>query len=89
MNAVVAAAKARRNPQKNKQKHHNAMSNFCLTDLLQGSLKGNAVTAMITCISQSARNGDETYLSLKYSAGMAELLKMSRSHRQHSLSRSC
>ena len=50
------------------------MLNFCLTELLQGSLCGGALTGMITCMSQHPRNGDETYLSLKYGAGMAQLL---------------
>ena len=45
-----------------------------LTKLLAGSLTGAALTAMITCLSQSPRNGDESYLSLKYGGGMAKLL---------------
>ena len=58
------------------------MLNFCLTDLLQGSLMGSALTAMITCLSQAPRNGDETYLSLKYGAGMAKLLNNPAPQRQ-------
>jgi kinesin family protein 4/21/27 len=45
-----------------------------LTKLMQGSLSGSALTTMITCVSQSPRNGDETYLTLKYGNDMAKLL---------------
>jgi hypothetical protein len=72
MNQVEAAAKARRS--NSKKKHHNAMLKFCLTDLLQGSLMGSATTAMVTCLSQAARNGDESCLSLKYGASMSQLM---------------
>jgi hypothetical protein len=72
MSAVEAAAKMRRKG--SKKKFANPMMNFALTDLLQGSLSGKACTGMITCLSQSLRNGDETYLSLKYGAGMSKLL---------------
>jgi hypothetical protein len=61
MSAVQVAAEARRKNKKGKQA--NAMLNFCLTELLQGSLCGGALTGMITCMSQHPRNGDETYLS--------------------------
>ena len=75
MSAVDLAAEARRkNGGKKQGKQANAMLNFCLTELLQGSLNGSAVTGMITCLSMHPRNGDETYLSLKYGAGMAALL---------------
>ena len=39
-----------------------------------GSLSGSALTGMVTCLSQAPRNGDETYLSLVYSAEIAQLL---------------
>jgi hypothetical protein len=51
-----------------------AMVGMLLTKLLQGSLSGSALTVMITCVSQAPRNGDETYLSLKYGEDMAKLL---------------
>ena len=35
---------------------------------------GSALTGMITCISQSPRNGDETYSSLGYGTTMSKLL---------------
>jgi len=73
MSAVDVAAKERLRGGK-ARKQANAMLNFVLTDLLQGSLMGSALTGMITCLSQSPRNGDETYLSLRYGAGMAKLL---------------
>ena len=44
-----------------------------LNELLAGSLVGNAVTAMITCLSPSERNGAESYLSCKYSRDMAHM----------------
>jgi hypothetical protein len=72
MSSVEGAAKIRQKRSKNK--FHNAMLQFCLTELLEGSLSGSALTGMITCLSQSPRNGDETYLSLKYGSGMAKLL---------------
>lgn len=50
------------------------MISFLLTKLLMGSLVGDALTAMITCLSQAPRDGEETYLSLKYGAGMAKLM---------------
>ena len=81
MSAVDLAAQERRRGGKAK-KQANAMLNFCLTDLLQGSLMGSALTAMITCLSQAPRNGDETYLSLKYGAGMAKLLNNPAPQRQ-------
>jgi len=46
---------------------------FILTKLMCGSLIGGGLTGMITCLSPSARNGDESYMSLKYSKGMADL----------------
>ena len=38
-----------------------------------GSLVGNAVTAMVTCLSPSPRNGAESLLSCKYSQDMAKM----------------
>ena len=57
-----------------KSKPGNEMINFLLTSLLMGSLTGSALTGMVTCVSQAPRNGAETFLSLKYSAGMAKLM---------------
>ena len=73
-NAVEQAAKQRRKGSNKKQA--NAMIDMCLTELLRGSLNGYAITAMITCISQAPRNGGESYLTLKYGAGMAKLLNI-------------
>ena len=44
-----------------------------LNELLSGSLVGHAVTAMITCLSGSERNGAETFLSCKYSKDMSKM----------------
>ena len=57
---VELASKNRRkkNPQPDK-----AMIGMLLTKLLAGSLQGPAITGMVTCLSQSPRNGDETHLS--------------------------
>ena len=74
MSAVEQAAKQRRRGSNKKQA--NAMMDMCLTDLLSGSLHGSAITAMVICLSQSPRNGGETYLALKYGAGMASLLNV-------------
>ena len=59
---------------KGKAKPDRSMVGFLLTKLMMGSLVGSALTGMITCLSQAPRNGEETYLSLKYGAGMAKLL---------------
>jgi hypothetical protein len=80
-NAVDLAAKARQS--KSKKKQHNAMLSFCLTELLQGSLTGSALTGMVTCLSQSPRNGDETYLSLNYSSRMSKLLNVANPQPQN------
>ena len=71
MAAVEGAAKARR--AKTKKRMANPVLGFALTELLDGSLSGSALTAMITCVSQAPRNGDETFLSLSYAARMANL----------------
>ena len=82
LSALVSAVEmaSRQKPSKNgvRKKVANPMMEFCLTDLLQGSLMGNALTGMITCVSQHPRNGDETYLSLKYCASMAKLCNYGR-----------
>ena len=44
-----------------------------LNMLLAGSLVGNAVTAMITCLSPSKRNGSESLSSCKFSKDMARM----------------
>ncbi len=67
MSAVDLATKARR--RKDPSKQTNAMINFCLIELLQGSLMGSALTGMVTCLSQ--RRGDETYNSLTVSTAPA------------------
>lgn len=60
------------------KKAHNPMVEFVLTEMLAGSLRGDSLTAMVTCVSQSPRNGDESYLTLTYGAGMARLLNAPR-----------
>ena len=61
-----------------------AMVGMLLTKLMGGSLTGSALTAMITCLSQAPRNGDETYLSLKYGSDMAKLLNNPQEQRAKS-----
>ena len=86
MSAVDQAAKQRRKGSNKKQA--NAMLDMCLTDLLAGSLHGNAITAMVTCLSQSPRNGGESYLTLKYGAGMASLLNIPKPSKYKPLGKS-
>lgn len=50
-----------------------SLGDYVLTKLMSGSLVGGALTTMITCMSQSPRNGEETYLSLKFGGNMAKL----------------
>ena len=68
--AVRAAAAARR-------KKRGAITKMgghgFLNELLAGSLVGNAMTAMITCLSPSPRNGAESLLSCKYSKDMSRM----------------
>jgi len=73
MTAVEMAAAARTSKKK-AGAVDSAMVGFLLTKLLMGSLTGRALTGIITCISQAARNGDETFNSLKFGGGMAKLL---------------
>ena len=61
-----------------------AVVGMLLTKLMGGSLTGSALTAMITCLSQAPRNGDETYLSLKYGSDMAKLLNNPQEQRAKS-----
>jgi hypothetical protein len=49
--AVDNATKARR--AKSKKKQFNPVLEFVLTDLLQGSLSGGALTGMMSCVSQA------------------------------------
>lgn len=72
---VENAAKQRKKAggKKKKKKFANPMLDFALTDLLQGSLSGSALTALVTCLSQAPRNGGETFLSLQYTKGMVQL----------------
>ena len=58
---IELAAKNRR---KKNPKPDKSMIGMLLTKLLAGSLMGSALTGMITCVSQSPRNGDETCESL-------------------------
>ena len=50
------------------------MAAFLLTELMMNSFAGDSTTAVVTCVSQSRRNGDETYLTLKYGGKMATVL---------------
>ena len=68
--AVRAAANARR---KKKGSISKMGGSGFLNELLHGSLVGNAITAMITCLSPSKRNGAESLLSCKYSKDMAKM----------------
>ena len=68
--AVRAAANARR---KKKGSISQMGGSGFLNELLHGSLVGNAITAMITCLSPSKRNGAESLLSCKYSKDMAKM----------------
>ena len=68
--AVRAATNARR---KKKGTIQRMGGQGFLNELLAGSLVGNAVTGMITCLSPSERNGDESLLSCKYSKDMARM----------------
>lgn len=72
VSAVDSAAANRRKG--SSKKAHNALIDFALTNLLSGSLQGGSLTGMITCVSQSPRNGDESFLTLTYGEGMAKLL---------------
>ena len=72
---IELAAKNRR---KKNPKPDKSMLGMLLTKLLAGSLMGSALTGMVTCISQSPRNGDETYLSLGYGTTMSKLLKKAK-----------
>ena len=65
---------ASKNRKKKNPKKDKSMIGMLLTKLLAGSLQGSALTGMITCLSQSPRNGDETYLSLGYGNTMSKLL---------------
>ena len=53
---------ASKNRKKKNAAPDKAMIGMLLTKLLAGSLQGSALTGMITCVSQSPRNGDETYI---------------------------
>ena len=64
--AVDQASKQKRSKNGKSKRMANPMLEFCLNELLNGSLVGNALTGMITCVSQHPRNGDETYLTLKF-----------------------
>lgn len=75
MGAVDTAAEARRTGRK---AGAHLAGDFMLTKMMRGSLVGSARTAMLTCLSQAPRNGEETYLSLKYSAGVAKLCNAPR-----------
>ena len=85
MSAVEQAAKQRRRGSNKKQA--NPMLDMSLTDLLSGSFRGHAITAMVTCVSQAPRNGGETYLTLKYGSGMASLLNIPKTAKWKCLSK--
>jgi hypothetical protein len=68
---IELAAESRK---KKVSKVDKSMIGMLLTKLLAGSLQGSALTGMITCLSQSPRNGEESYLSLKYGETMSKLL---------------
>ena len=70
----LAAKQRRKAGKKGKPKEDKTMVGMLLTKMMAGSLTGSARTGMVTCVSQSPRNGEETYLSLKYGAEMAKLL---------------
>ena len=70
--AVDAAAQQRKTGKK--RSIDSAMVGFLLTKLLMGSLVGSAMTGMVACLSQAPKNGEETFLSLKYTARMAQLM---------------
>ena len=53
--SVRAAATMRRKVKKGKGKPLRTMIGSVLTNMLKGSLEGNAVTSMITCLSQHPR----------------------------------
>jgi hypothetical protein len=69
-----AAANRRKGGSAAKKKVHNAMIDFSLTEMLGGSLRGDSLTGMVTCLSPSPRNGDESFLTLTYGVGMSKLL---------------
>jgi hypothetical protein len=68
--AVRAASNARRKKRGTIQKMG---GQGFLNELLAGSLIGHAITGMITCLSPSERNGDESLLSCKYSKDMSKM----------------
>lgn len=65
---------AAKNRKKKVKKQDKSMISFLLSRMLAGSLTGSALTGLITCVSQSPRNGDETYISLGYGKTMSALL---------------
>lgn len=70
---VELAAKSRKSRAKGAKKDKSMIA-FLLSRMLAGGLTGSALTGLITCVSQSPRNGDETYSSLKYAQTMSALL---------------
>jgi kinesin family protein 15 len=62
LSAVDSAAIQRRRG--SNKKYANPMLDMVLTDLLAGSLQGSAITGMVSCLSQSPRNGGESFLTL-------------------------
>jgi hypothetical protein len=69
--SIELAAKQRK---KKAKKPDKSMISFLLSRMLAGSLMGSALTGLITCVSQSPRNGEETYISLGYGKTMSVLL---------------
>lgn len=70
---IELAAKNRKSRAKGGKKDKSMIA-FLLSRMLAGSLTGSALTGLITCVSQSPRNGDETYSSLGYGQTMSALL---------------
>ena len=68
---AVRAATQRRRAKKNSIQKMGGKG--FLNELLSGSLVGHALTAMVTCLSGSERNGAESFLSCKYSKDMAKM----------------
>jgi hypothetical protein len=70
MGIIGMAAEARKRGAKSKLPP--GALGFLLTRLLRGSLAGTSTMALVTCLSLNPRNCQESYLSLKYGAQMAQ-----------------
>jgi hypothetical protein len=74
MTGVELSATYRRSGKGDMMARCKPMAGFLLTKLMMNSFAGEAMTGMVTCLSQSRRNGEETYLSLKYGGKMSTML---------------